>query len=267
MLGNYSPGVRGTRSGTGSSSGWLAVIIGIPVVLAMIVLAFGCVLVGPVVILLAIRELFHATTRILASGIAPPDELVGPLLIAALVGALIGWIRRGLHVKHKFGESLFSSLFTPKWFGSRPIMAVADVFLHAFVGYLIALVIGYSVVENPLLEGIDISPIGIVYVIAGGGAGGGAGGDLNIFSALIALVAVILIGLIAGSVISALAESAFVWAVANLVTLGAGKGAVKEAMAELVEKGDLEKDHIGLAAIKGAILGVLIGIILMAYPL
>jgi len=123
------------------------------------------------------------------------------------------------------------------------------------------------VVENPLLEGIDISPIGIVYVIAGGGAGGGAGGDLNIFSALIALVAVILIGLIAGSVISALAESAFVWAVANLVTLGAGKGAVKEAMAELVEKGDLEKDHIGLAAIKGAISGVLIGIILMAYPL
>ena len=217
----------------------------------------------------ALAALYKALAEIW-SGFIPPTAFATQILFAAVAGAIIGWLRRGLKVRSRFGESLLSSLFTKVWFTRTPLLAAADVIVHSIVGYFVGLVFAYSTVPHPRLSGGHLSPLSVVLVIAGGGGGGG---EIDLFNLVVALLALIFISMLVGALVMTI-HKVSIMAFVRLVSVratraaapGAAKGAVKELVIIIVEERDLQWSAIGTSALKGAIVGVIVAALAEVYP-
>ena len=212
--------------------------------------------------------LWQAATKVYSVGLSPPGALIEPIFLAATTGAVVGWLRRGFKVKSKFGESLFSSLCTFKWFEKRPTLAVADVLTHTLIGYFVGLILAYTRVPYPLAENAHISPLQIISIVEAGGGGppGGGDGPLSGLLTIAILVAAIVISFVVGAVIMAIVETTYIWIYVRLATIGAAKGATKEVMRALTEEGEVQGAQITESAFKGAIVGVIVGVAILFYP-
>jgi hypothetical protein len=192
-------------------------------------------------------------------------ELLSSFLFSAAVGFIIGWIRQAFSRKSRFGESFISALFGANL--SRDPLGL--VFLDLLVRTLVGYAVGLAFAQFGIMNADASNPLLALMI---GGAGGGPEIARMTFLAVFLLLVAMLIGVLvvmaignwAGIVLKAYLFNAS--AVAKLAAIGATKGVIKDAVIAKQVYGDWRLE-LGHSAAKGAVTGVLVGMLLIIFGL
>jgi hypothetical protein len=186
------------------------------------------------------------------------------VLFSALVGAIIGWLRRAFHIRSKLEESFLSALLI-KVFEGDLRGALTEIILHGAVGYTVG--VAFALGEVSHSQDVYLTRMGMV-TWGIGGAGGAAGGpdDLGIFWILVAILALLLAATSIGIISMLIADKVAVWLIIKSSGSGAATGAAEEFTSVLVEKESAERSALRIGAFRGAMTGFLVGFFLLLYP-
>jgi hypothetical protein len=198
---------------------------------------------------------------LIAWGTVSTFALLSSLFFSAAAGLIIGWIRQAVSRRSRFGESFISALLG----GSLTRDPSRLVFLDLFVRTLAAYAVGLVFAKFGIMNADASNPL-LTLVIAG--AGGGPDTSRMLFMAILLLLVAMLIGACvvmaigswAGIVLKVYLFDAS--AIAKLAAIGATKGALKDAVIAQQEYGNW-RIKLGRSAAKGAVTGVLVGMLLI----
>ncbi|MBC8031571.1 MAG: hypothetical protein H7Z16_15920 [Pyrinomonadaceae bacterium] len=200
-------------------------------------------------------------TALIAWGTISALALFSSLLLAAVAGVVIGWVRQAISRSSRFGESLIAALFGANLTRDPLPLVFLDLFIRAAVGYSVGICfVGLDVLNtdatNPLIPLIS------------GGAGGGPEYDRLLVAIVLFVLGAMLIGLLVAMAIGAWAGivlESYLFnstAIAKLAAVGAAKGMVKDAVIAQQEYGGW-RIKLGASAAKGATTGILVGLFLI----
>lgn len=188
-------------------------------------------------------------------------ELLSSFLFSATAGFIIGWIRQAISRRSRFGETFISALFGASLNRDPLRLVFLDLFVRMLAGYAVGLIFAQFGImnadaSNPLLS-----------LMIGGAGGGPDIGRLAFMTVFLLLVAMLIgmlvamaIGNWAGIVLKAYLFDAS--AVAKLATLSATEGIIEDAVIAQRVYGDWRL-KLGHGAAKGAVTGVLVGMLLI----
>lgn len=190
---------------------------------------------------------------------------LAPLLLAALAGAAIGWLRRAGRMRSRFGESFVSALFGAGWSRENAALVVVDILSRALVGYFVGIAFGSFAATAPWFGG------GLPALLAAGGAGGGGAGGPGWEGLLLIVYLFLVASALLGAAAMLLGEGAvrsFLYSahfslpqLAADAASGASKSVVRAAAKAVVE--DRKAPGLGASALKGSLSGVLVGLVLL----
>lgn len=202
-----------------------------------------------------------ATLVLVAWGTISMLELLNSFLFSAAAGFIIGWIRQAISRRSRFGESLISALFGASLTRDPLRLVFLDLFVRMLAGYAVGLVFAQFGIMNA-----DASNPLLSLMISGSGGGPDIGSlaFLVIFLLLVAMLIGVLVVMAianwAGIVLQAYLFDAS--AVAKLAAISATKGMIKDAVIAQRGYGDW-RIGLGHSAAKGAVTGILVGILLI----
>lgn len=201
------------------------------------------------------------TLVLVAWGTISMLELLSTFLFSAIAGFIIGWVRQAISRRSRFGETFISALLGVSLTRDPLRLIFLDLFMRMLAGYAVGLVFAaFGIMNadatNPLLA------------LMTGGAGGGPDIGRLTFMAVFLLLVALLIGMLvamaignwAGIVLKAYLFDAS--AVAKLATLSATEGMIEDAVIAQQVYGDWRL-KLGRSAAKGAVTGVLVGMLLI----
>lgn len=202
-----------------------------------------------------------ATLGLVAWGTISTLELLASFLFSAIAGCIIGWVRQAISRKSRFGESLVSALFGASLIRDPLRLVFLDLFVRMLAGYAVGLVFAQLGIMN-----IDASNPLLALMIAGEGGGSDFGGltFMAVFLLLLAMLIGALVAMAIGNWASIVLKAYFfdANAVAKLAAIGATKGMIKDAVIAQQVYGDW-RIGLGSSAAKGAVTGVLVGMLLV----
>lgn len=202
-----------------------------------------------------------ATLILVAWGTISMLELLSSFLFSATAGLIIGWIRQAVSRRNRFGESLISALLGASLTRDPLRLVFLDLFVRMLAGYAIGLVFAQFGILNT-----DASNPLLALVIGGAGGGPDIGGLtfmallLLLVATLVGVLVAIAIGNWAGIVLKSYLFDAS--AVAKLATIGATERMIEDAVIAQQVYGDWRL-KLGRSAAKGAVTGVLVGMLLI----
>lgn len=179
------------------------------------------------------------------------------VLFAALSGFVIGWVRRAFHVRKALGESFLSALLTSKLFEEEPVHVATEILLKTVTGYCVG--VTYALGNVSLSRDAYLTTMGII----AWGAGGGGPDNIGFFWMILAIAVLLLVATLVGIVSMLLADRIAVWILVKLTGQGAVTGAVKEFTSVLVEKGSADRSALKAGSKKGAVTGLIVGVLLL----
>jgi len=205
-----------------------------------------------------------ATLSLVAWGTISTFELLSSFLFSAATGFTIGWVRQAIGRSSRFGESFISALFGVNLTRDPLRLVFLDLFVRMLAGYAVGLVFAQFGIMNANAS----NPL-LVHMI---GAGGGPDFAEMAFLVVILLLVAALIGMLvvmsivswAGVVLQAYIFNAS--AIAKLATVGATKGMIKDIVIAQQVRGNWRLG-LGHSAAKGAVTGVLVGLLLIIFGL
>jgi len=201
------------------------------------------------VVLLAVFSVYRIATQL-------PWKLAAvslgePMLVGAITGLIIGWLRRGFSIRRNKGERLISALFSSPFWAGTPSQAFFQFVLIGAAGALVAGALSGGVQLDLLVEATR--------VLGPGGGGSGA----------VSLAVMLLVCAILGVIIMVVLDPPLAIMLAQFATKGAAGAAAKHIVSVLIDNWDERNwsgdDSTGLRAriFQGAITGVLVGAVLL----
>jgi hypothetical protein len=182
----------------------------------------------------SLSALFKAVTH--ADGAVALDYLAAEGVCGAVIGTLVGTLRRFFGIRRRLGESFISALISRRLF-ALDSMFIPSVLISAGIGFVIGGIggAGGTISLPQFLSGAFHTVINAdLYVLAGMAASGGAGGfgsDGGVVLFLLLLLVILIQAVVIGILLGIIAY------VAAGMIAGLAKGAGKGAFRSLVEDG------------------------------
>ena len=144
-----------------------AIIGGVILTLTSLERLFNSFLAGVLIAFTGVRNIPWAMGKI---------NLVEPAMVGAIAGVVIGWMRRGLHVRQQYKETLVSSLVSARFWQGNPGHALLLFVVHGVNGFFVGLIFSSAGVFIPREAAMNgqypWDRVGLIIEAAGGGGFG-----------------------------------------------------------------------------------------------